>query len=278
MKVSVVMITYNHENYLIEAINGVLNQITNFDFELIIANDNSPDDTDIIIKKLIHNHPAGNKIKYLHNKENIGMMPNFVQALQNCIGEYVALCEGDDYWTDNQKLQKQVDFLDQNKQFAICFHNVQINKKDILSSDTLTEKVKSITTIKNLAKRGNYIHTCSVVYRNHLIDQLPDYFQHSPIGDYFIHMLNARKGKIHKMEDNMAVYRIHDTSYWSSQKESKRNLLWIDFLIKIKPNFKYEIQSIIDDQIEIIKGTYKRKSIFQKIKNKIVFFVKDTLI
>ncbi|QYS90774.1 glycosyltransferase [Flavobacterium covae] len=140
IKVSVCMITYNHEKYIKQAIESILMQKTNFDFELIISNDNSNDTTHKIILDLLEEHIDSKKIKYLHNKKNLGMMPNFIQAIQNCKGEYIALCEGDDYWTDPEKLQKQVDFLDTNKNFAICFHPVNIDYQNEIIEDNITKK------------------------------------------------------------------------------------------------------------------------------------------
>lgn len=264
MKVSVCMITYNHEKYISAAIDSVLTQDTNFDFDLIIANDGSSDLTDSIIQEYIGNHPLGHKIKYLKNTQNIGMMPNFTQALQQCSGEYVALCEGDDYWTNSKKLQKQVDFLDNNQEFSICFHRAQINKDGHISDDTITRKVKAVTTISDLAQ-GNYMHTCTVLYRNHLIKELPDYFSQSPVGDYFLHMLNSRYGDIYCMDEIMAVYRIHDTSYWSSKNQAQRVRIWIDFLEKIKPNFDTKVCKEIDLQIHRLSNM-KRGVRFRLLK------------
>ncbi|HAT80174.1 MAG TPA: hypothetical protein DCS17_01820, partial [Flavobacterium sp.] len=121
--VSVCMITYLHENFIEQAINGVLMQKGNFEIELIIANDNSPDETNIIVQNCIVNHPNGSWIKYTHHKTNLGMMPNFVWALQQCKGKYIAICEGDDFWTDSFKLQKQIDVLVNYPNLAGCFHN-----------------------------------------------------------------------------------------------------------------------------------------------------------
>ena len=106
-KVSVVMITYGHEKFIREAIEGVLMQECDFEVELILANDCSPDQTDSVIQDIIKNHPKGCWIKYIRQENNIGMMPNFIFALKQCKGKYIALCEGDDYWTDPLKLQKQ---------------------------------------------------------------------------------------------------------------------------------------------------------------------------
>lgn len=265
MMVSICMITYNHEKYLKKAIDGVLMQKTNFDFELVIANDNSPDATVAIVEEYIQSHPSGHKIKFLNNKANLGMMPNFINAIENCHGKYIALCEGDDYWTDENKLQKQVDFLEKNSDYAICFHHVNIDNNGTISEDTITKKVPQKTTIKNLSK-GNYIHTCSVVYRNHLFGEFPDYFYKAPVGDYFLHLLNSRHGNIYCINELMANYRVHDTSYWSSKKQEERSKIWVDFLEGILPNFDAKTQAYLQIQIEKTKGTYKKKNLLQKIK------------
>lgn len=264
MKVSVCMITYNHEKYLKQAIDGVLMQKTNFDFELVIANDNSPDTTVSIIEEYRSSHPNGHKIKFLNNKTNLGMMPNFIQALENCSGEYIALCDGDDYWTDENKLQKQVDLLDKNTDLAICFHPVNIDNDGTILKDTITKKVASITTIYDLVK-GNYIHTCAAVYRNHLFEKLPDYFHKAPVGDYFLHLLNSRHGSIYCIDEIMANYRVHGTSYWSSKKQTERSEIWIAFLTGIMPNFDGEIQHKLKKQIKKLHP--RKKKITTKVKD-----------
>jgi len=266
MTVSVLMITYNHSKYIKQAVESVLEQKTNFDFELIIANDCSPDNTDEIINDIIKNNPNGYKIKYYSHQKNIGMMSNFIFLTEQAIGKYCALCEGDDFWTDNYKLEKQVSFLDSNLDYSICFHNVQILTNEGLITENPLIALDT-STILDLAK-GNYIHTPSVVYRNHLIPKLPDYFKKAPVGDYFLHMLNAKYGKIKYIDENMAVYRVHETSYWSSKKQSERELIWIKFLKNIKENFSTEIQILIKNQIHTLKKNNKEKfykKIFRKL-------------
>ena len=105
------MITYNHEKYIEEAILGVLRQETEFDIELIVSNDDSPDDTDKIIRRIIKEHPKAFCIRYIKHNENIGAMPNSLHNLKLCTGRYIALCEGDDCWTDSKKLQIQIEAM-----------------------------------------------------------------------------------------------------------------------------------------------------------------------
>ena len=268
MKLSVVMITYNHGLYLKKAIESILNQITNFEFELIISSDASPDNTDAVVESIINEHPKGNYIKYTSHQKNIGVMHNFHYALKQATGEYVALCEGDDYWTNENKLQKQVDFLDQNKQFTICYHAVSIDENNVIKPDNITKTVNKETTISDLAK-GNFMHTCSVVYRNHLFAEFPAYFTHSPIGDYYLHMLNARFGKIYFFEENMANYRVHDSSYWSSKKQADREKIWVTFIKNILPDFDSKIQKIL------LKQVYKIEKKSMSLTQKASYFIKN---
>jgi glycosyltransferase involved in cell wall biosynthesis len=261
MTLSIAMITYGHSKFIKQAIESVLMQQTTFDFELIISNDCSPDTTDEIVQEIIDTNPNGHKIKYFSHKKNLGMMPNFIFLLEQCRGNYIALCEGDDYWTDPQKLQKQVLFLEDNKEFSICFHNVKTLAGTQFNEENSRKNIASVSTINDLATY-NYIHTPSVVYRNGLIPEFPAYFSTAPIGDYFLHMLNAKYGKIKYIDEVMAVYRLHDTSYWSSKEKSDKLKIWIDFIQKIKENFDADIQIILDQQIKKCTKSLSTKKTF----------------
>ena len=137
------------------------------------------------------------------------------------IGKYIALCEGDDYWTDPMKLQKQVNFLEMNKNYNICFHNVGIlyQTDGVIRNDDISREVGDITEINDLAN-GNFIHTPSVMLRNSF--DLPKWFSKSPIGDWTLYMLTVKDKKIKKIDEVMAVYRVHKNSLWSSKSENDR--------------------------------------------------------
>ncbi|WP_396191042.1 glycosyltransferase family 2 protein [Flavobacterium sp.] len=217
------MITYGHEKFIEQAINGVLMQQGDFELELILSNDCSPDTTDVVIQNIVKNHPKASCITYFNHKENLGMMPNFIFALEQCSGSYVALCEGDDYWTDPYKLQKQVDFLEANPDYVLSFHKVKILKPDgSIVPDFITNVPENYETQETLARLGNYIHTPSVVFRN-IIKEFPKEFSLSPIGDYFLYMLLTEHGKLKYLVDEMAVYR-DGVGVWSAQSEYFKNL------------------------------------------------------
>lgn len=247
--VAIWMVTYNQEKFISKAVESILQQKTNFHFKLFIGEDNSKDQTRQKCINVQRNN--SNKIELFLNDVNLGPNKNAKQIYKACFesgAKYIALCEGDDYWTDPLKLQKQVDFLEANPDYAICYHKVKVLKNEALEEDTITQKVPETTTIKDLAK-GNYIHTCSVVFRNNLFNKLPKYFDKSPVGDYFLHMLNARYGKIKFIDEYMGVYRLHETSVWSSKAQAKREQIWLNFLRNIRKNFDKEVQNILDDQI-----------------------------
>ncbi|WP_281231890.1 glycosyltransferase family 2 protein [Flavobacterium gelatinilyticum] len=256
--VSVNMITYKHEPYIKQAIEGVLMQQTNFDYELIIADDCSPDATQDIINDIIKKHPRGNKIKYFRHKENIGMQENGIFAFNQCSGKYMALCEGDDYWTDPLKLQKQVDFLEANPDYVLCFHPINILKKDgEIVDDFITKIPENYEILETLAKHGNYIHTPSVVFRK-VITNLPFEFRLTPIGDYFLYIILAEFGKIKYLEDKMAVYRfdVGVISKMSSIDIANNNVKMYSCIIGYLKNENIK-KIILDKQIKVVTEHYK---------------------
>ena len=219
--VSVCMITYNHEAYIAQAIEGVLMQQTDFPVELIIGEDCSTDHTREIVQTYATRYPG--RIRALLNDHNLGPQYNFVATLKECRGKYVALCEGDDFWTDPHKLQKQVDFMETHPDYAMCFHLTY----------KLYEATGEIVLDKGKSKKNSYnindvinsrciIYTTSVLFRNWLIQELPLWFSESPVGDTPLFILLAQYGKIGLIKQPMAVYRIHPKGLWQGADDIAR--------------------------------------------------------
>lgn len=208
------MITYNHEKFIAQAIESVLMQKTSFPFELVIGEDCSTDKTREICQNFKNNYP--DRIELILNDSNIGMMPNFVQTLKACKGKYVALLEGDDYWTYPNKLQEQVEFLETNPEYVMCFHNSKLFYEDdsFRTGLFIKKKIKNTFTIKDIL-RGNFIPTQSVVFRNSLIKEFPQWFYHAMPGDWFLHIFNAHYGLIKYFNEVWATYRIHKGGVYS---------------------------------------------------------------
>ena len=216
VKLSVAMITYNHASFIRQALESVLAQRVNFDYEIVVGEDCSTDETRAILADFYRRYPE--RIVPLLRERNMGALRNFRETLDSCRGQYLALVEGDDYWTCEHKLQRQVDFLDQHPEYAICFHRAQV--RDETGSDqtgVLPQhhfKAGSYTIEDLLAE--NFITTCTVMYRWGSVGRLPNWFLDLKLGDWPLHILVARSGKIELMDDVMAVYRMHHGGVWTS--------------------------------------------------------------
>ena len=215
-KVSVFMMTYNHEHYIKQAIESILCQKTSFDFDIVIGEDCSTDNTREIVKTIALQYPG--KFKLILHERNIGPHANQLSVFNACKGTYIAMCEGDDYWTDPLKLQKQVDFLEANPDFTFTFHDTMIlNQKTGEKRERVGKR--TIDTIVNLNSViiQNNIPTASIVFRNILdFNSLPDWVSKISKGDYGLCVLLAEKGPGKYLPDVMSVYRVHEGGVWSS--------------------------------------------------------------
>jgi glycosyltransferase involved in cell wall biosynthesis len=213
--VSICCITYNHEKYIKDALEGFLAQKTDFPLEIVIGEDNSTDGTKLVLQDYKIRNP---ELFNVHCREqNIGVVPNFSATIRACKGKYIALCEGDDYWTDPLKLQKQVDFLEKHPECNICFHETLAVYGDssVEQATRTNHKGNTIFNYRDLY-RNCMIQTCSVVFQNQNLD---DYLENSAglrIGDWPLFAYLAQSGDIGFLDEVMSVYRIHDQGLWNS--------------------------------------------------------------
>lgn len=205
---SVCMITYNHEKFIAQAIESVLMQKTNFPFELVIGEDKSTDITREVCLKYLKDNPE--KIKLFAHENNLGMIPNFLTIVKECKGKYIAILDGDDYWTSPDKLQKQVDFMENNPDYSICFHNAIILSEPDNNLVPFFRRPlnKSTFTIKDILRK-NFIPTLSCLYRRTFLNDFPVWFAGAMPGDWFIYILCAQHGPLKYIDEIMGTYRIH---------------------------------------------------------------------
>jgi glycosyltransferase involved in cell wall biosynthesis len=213
------MITYNHEKYIAQSLDSVLMQKTDFEYELVIGEDASTDHTRDIIVECQNRYPE--IIRLLPPAANMGVLRNMARTLKACRGQYVAVLEGDDYWTSPHKLQAQVNFLDSHPDYAICFHNSEVVYEAGYPGPRYwpgywTENPKETSTIEDLLM-NNFIPHSAVMFRNGLFGELPEWFYGLEAGDWAWNVLNAQHGKIGCLKEVMAVYRVHGESVWSSR-------------------------------------------------------------
>ncbi|WP_373056918.1 glycosyltransferase [Zunongwangia sp. H14] len=204
--VSIFMLTYNQENFIGHTIESILCQKTDFNFQLVIGEDCSTDRTTEICEDYAEKYPQ--KIKLLKSKKNIGLIQNFIQTFKECKGKYVAICDGDDYWIDVLKLQKQVSFLESNPDFYITYTAVNFLYPNGEVHIKKGADLPNVSDFKDLIFK-NFIPSVSVLFRNiQLKEEFPSWLDDLPYGDWPIYLWTIRSGKKIKYFDEVtAVYR-----------------------------------------------------------------------
>ena len=215
--VTVCILTYNHKEFIEQAINGTLIQKINFPYEILIGDDCSTDGTTEIIRKYQNQYP--DKIRLLVSDRNLWQpLPNIatglmgIALLQACRGKYIAICEGDDYWTDPLKLQKQVDFLEANPEYSGAFHQIQVLEEDGTWGDPL-KGLQNLgnrldVTLEDCISNTPPFHTSSFLFRRDRL-HLPQDFSRYSSGDMSLYVILSSQGKFRRIPENMSVYREH---------------------------------------------------------------------
>jgi len=262
--------TYNHESYIGQCLNGFVSQKTTFQIEILVHDDASTDKTAQVVREYELKYP--NLFRCIYQSENQFSKDNghLSKTMVNYSrGKYIAICEGDDYWADPHKLQKQVDFLESNEDFVLCFHKVKIQKEGNLVDDFITKVPGDETTISDLAE-GNYIYPLSVVFRNIFKGGLPPWFVKCKVGDYPLFMLLAKHGKLKQLEDSMGVYRLNDSGIWYSQTWIFRHREWHKMLVYLISEMEGEIREKLQEKIFYYYAYLEREFEELEKKNKIL--------
>jgi glycosyltransferase involved in cell wall biosynthesis len=225
--VSVCFHTYNHADFIIEALDSVLMQKADFPFEIVIGDDASTDGASEIIDRYQRETP--DKIKILRSTENLGKYTgngrlNLIRSLRACRGRYTAILEGDDYWTDPLKLQKQVDLLNKHPEHVACFHPVETTN-DTGADFPLVYPPANMQHDIRLADLllANCCQTCSVMFRAKLIQPYSAWMLNTAPADWAIYLHLTQYGTIAYMPEQMANYRIHAGGVWSQSSQSSRD-------------------------------------------------------
>ncbi len=249
--VSVVMITYGHELYIRKAIEGVLMQKTDFNFELIVANDNSPDKSDEIIQKIIASVPSHIVIKYFKNPENLGAIRNLQKAFKEVTAEFVAFCEGDDYWTDPDKLQLQYEKLSSETNCGLVYTDVDFydfkTGKKTESIFGKEGKIRTSSFEEHLEKKG-YLAPPTWMFRKILLDHVGN----EDVSDFtFCLALEAfRNSEVHYIDKVTAVRNFVPNSA-TSQGNPAKALAYKNGVFEIQKKFinKYGVSPEIAHRI-----------------------------
>jgi len=248
-KVSVHLITYNHENYVAQAIESALTQQVNFDYEIVVGEDCSTDRTRDIVIELAKAHPK--RIRLLlrgKNLEGLGKN-NFIDTLNACKGEYVALLDGDDYWTSRDKLQRQVDFLESHPDCSLCFHDAIVVNDHGSEHRLYPPDQKEISTLEDLITAGTFPVTSTVLFRNSLLGPLPDSFYRAFNGDWMLDVLLAERGSLGYINEPMSAYRMHDGGVGSRLSEIQRTRSHIESYKTIDAHLNHKYSRVVSEKI-----------------------------
>lgn len=259
--VNAVIITYNQASYIERSISGAIDQKLSHDYKIILHDDASTDGTAEICRKFKERYPA--LIDLILCPKNKGMAKSWIDALSAAESKYVAICEGDDYWCNENKLQQQVDFLEANPDYSICCHKVYFKKNErraTLMHDEFMPASETTYNIEMMATYGNLVATPSVVYRNHLYATFPSWFSTVPIADYVLHLLNAQYGKIKYLPEPMAVLRQHSKGAWSGQTAmtNASNMMKVLGLLLTEP-FNEVVKKGLQNQLRVNKAIYLKE-------------------
>jgi glycosyltransferase involved in cell wall biosynthesis len=271
LKVSVCVITYNQDKYIRQCLQSIVDQKTNFSFEVIVGDDCSLDGTRAVVREFVDKYP--NIVNPIFRDKNIGPINNFSDVLTVANGKYIAVCEGDDYWIDSLKLQKQFDFMNNNLGYSMCFHNARIeyddgsDRKSQLFNPADQKKILYLTDIINKWQ----IPSASMFYRRDLLE-LPGWFNQIYNGDYALQLLLSGKGPIGYIPEVMSVYRKHPSSLGGVihsdpgfyQRQSIELFLHLQHYYKDKS---------VEHQIRKRIKKLKRSIIYQKLKKRYPFLL-----
>lgn len=265
--VSVCIQTYQHAHYIEQCLESVLCQQTTFPFEIILGEDESTDGTREICKRYKENYPDKINLFLRNEKDKIWIdgektgRYNFIHNLKAARGKYIALLDGDDYWLDQYKLQKQVDFLEKNDEYNVCYCDTRILKKGKLR-----------TTFYMYPRKLNYsigvmphMNSVSVVFRNPGFEIIPKHFWQTFFLDIPLYMYATADGKIRRIAEYMAVYRLHDKGMWTGKSKEVRCIRAMNAYKLMLPSYKNEARKLLYNKLEKeVKDLFK---IYEKSKN-----------
>ncbi len=268
MSCSVLLITYNHALYIEQAIDSILTQKLSCECEIILLDDHSTDNTfEIASRKL-----AGIKnCQLIKNEKNLGITRNYQKGFSLCKGEFVFVLEGDDYWTDFQKMDKQIKFLETHPQHSMCFHSFVIQKGTTKVFEPYSHGSYDISdtySISDLLLDSRLIGNFSICcYRKKMLDQLPNNLFNHVAYDWVINMFMGHFGLLGRIDEVMSVYRHSKDATWSNKSMKKQlsnilNLIPVyDSLLEYKYSILFQqLTKKIQDDLNSVNGKSGNKN------------------
>ncbi|CAM5420166.1 hypothetical protein AFEL58S_02336 [Afipia felis] len=246
---SVCIITHNQADYIEESVLSVINQKTSFDFEILIGEDCSTDQTAGILRRLQERFPG--RLNVIYRDKNIGAPRNFEETLKACRGEFVAFLEGDDFWTDSNKLEAQVAYLRQHHDASFCYHRVRsLNLNTTPIEHTYPpEDPPAETIFEFVFQEYNPIHITSVVARRRLLDGLHEWRRGLHIGDWPIALFLTTVGYGGFIPAEMSRYRVHSGGTWTKLPDCIRLIYIFQMYLRLSKQLPQHEKALVDMRI-----------------------------
>ncbi len=284
--VSIHVLTYQHSNYIQQAIDSILMQKVNFKYDIVISDDCSTDGTQQIL--IEYKRKYADKIKLNLNTKNIGVLRNSNKVIKNCKGKYIAILEGDDFWCDENKLQQQVDFLEKYNEYSACFHDTYVIGDDVNRCKLYKITKGDINNYKHYFNTIPTIPTASLVIRNIFNNNNYYHYFNKPkfVGDRILHVLLLKHGKIKYLDRIMCTYRYNTMGGTSFSAQSiylrkkdyveavkvQRSIVDKDTAVIVDEYIKELQNNIVDSYIvdqlykDLLKYLFKELSFSEKLK------------
>lgn len=282
---SVAVITYHHEKYIRQALDSIIMQNVNFQYEIIIGEDCSPDNTRMILLEYYEKYP--NRIKLILRDKNVGATKNLYDVFMNCKGKYIALLEGDDFWTDPNKLRLQVDFLEEHKEYTGVSHDfeyVNKNGEHLSMSNDKRSELATEFTMNDFIKWEWPIQTATLVFRNFFQDNKDEdysiiYTAHNLMADRTLAMLILKKSNILIIRKVMSAYRYviekNGTNYTSQFEMPAKRKDIVEITLRYINMLEKYLTSCSNYNFEYIKSQFVSEMIIKTIKSHTIDAVKD---
>ena len=271
--ISVWVITYNHAGFIGKCLDSILSQVTEYPFEICLGEDESTDNTREICQLYAAKYPEVIRL-FLRDRDDPrragcagAWQFNFLKTFKACKGKYIAMCDGDDYWSDSRKLQTQVNWLEQHPGYSGCFHKigqVDENNKIICQDVGYPLKRREFYSLDYLLRFSNFSPMLSVVFRNHS-GVAPDWIKQAPFGDMIIHAGNLRCGNYGFIDEVMGFYRIHSGGLASDKSRLHNVRATIEVYRLIGENFNLENHPAFRQGILALRLSYYAECLFRYI-------------
>jgi glycosyltransferase involved in cell wall biosynthesis len=244
VRVSVVVVTYNHQRFLQQALDSVLSQRAEFGVDVLVSEDCSTDATRDIIASNVARFP--DRVRALLSERNLNTNAVSQRAIDATRGEFVAMLDGDDFWTASHKLASQVAFLDAHPECAMCFHDVRVEYEDSSKSPHpfVRDDDKKTSGIREII-HANFIAGCSPLIRRQALVPLPAWYEDAEYGDWPLYILAAHHGRIGYIDEVMGVYRRHAGGYWSGQSRRAQYAGLVRFFDRLATNLDPEYRGAV---------------------------------